>query len=52
MSQKNKTKELTSLSFFSGCLGLDLGLEKAGLHQLLACDFDKNCEILFNCSGA
>lgn len=43
MSQKNKTKELTSLSFFSGCLGLDLGLEKAGIHQLLACDFDKNC---------
>jgi DNA (cytosine-5)-methyltransferase 1 len=38
-----KNKELTSLSFFSGCLGLDLGLEKAGIHQLLACDFDKHC---------
>ena len=37
------SKELTSLSFFSGCLGLDLGLEKAGIHQLLACDFDKTC---------
>lgn len=34
-------KELTSLSFFSGCLGLDLGLEKAGIHQLLACDNNK-----------
>jgi DNA (cytosine-5)-methyltransferase 1 len=41
--QMKKSKELTSLSFFSGCLGLDLGLEKAGIHQLLACDFDKHC---------
>ncbi len=43
MSGTKNTKELTSLSFFSGCLGLDLGLEKAGIHQLLACDFDKHC---------
>ena len=28
------------LSFFSGCLGLDLGLEKAGLHSLLYCEND------------
>ena len=32
-----------SLSFFSGCLGLDLGLEKAGITPLIACDFDKSC---------
>ena len=43
MSKLKDKKELTSLSFFSGCLGLDLGLEKAGIHQLLACDFDKHC---------
>jgi DNA (cytosine-5)-methyltransferase 1 len=36
-------KKLTSLSFFSGCLGLDLGLEQAGIHQLLACDNNKFC---------
>ena len=42
-SKKSDTK-LTSLSFFSGCLGLDLGLEKAGIHQLLASDFDKSCQ--------
>lgn len=31
------------LSFFSGALGLDLGLEKAGFEPLLACEVDKYC---------
>jgi len=43
MAVSKNNKELTSLSFFSGCLGLDLGLEKVGIHQLIACDFDKHC---------
>jgi len=34
---------LNTLSFFSGALGLDIGLEEAGLNILLACEFDKNC---------
>ncbi len=29
------------LSFFSGCLGLDLGLEEAGIEHLLFCENDK-----------
>ncbi|MBJ7901478.1 MAG: DNA (cytosine-5-)-methyltransferase [Cyanobacteria bacterium RI_101] len=33
--------ELKALSFFSGCLGLDLGLEKEGIHLLLACETDR-----------
>lgn len=35
--------DLTSLSFFSGCLGLDLGLEKNGIKTLLASEMDKSC---------
>lgn len=35
--------KIKALSFFSGAMGLDLGLEKAGIHLLLACEFDKVC---------
>ncbi len=31
---------LKALSFFSGCMGLDLGLKKAGIEVLLACEND------------
>lgn len=34
---------LTVMSFFSGAMGLDLGLEKAGLHIRLACEVDNAC---------
>ncbi|MFH0896017.1 MAG: DNA cytosine methyltransferase [Bacteroidota bacterium] len=33
-------KKLNVLSFFTGAMGLDLGLEKAGLNVLLACEID------------
>ncbi len=36
-------RSLKVLSFFSGAMGLDLGLEKAGLDVLLACENDKAC---------
>lgn len=32
-----------ALSFFSGAMGLDLGLEQAGISPVLACEFDKAC---------
>jgi len=31
---------LKALSFFSGCMGLDLGLEKEGIKVILACEID------------
>lgn len=34
---------LRALSFFSGAMGLDQGLEKAGIHLLAACEIDKAC---------
>ena len=34
---------LKALSFFSGAMGLDQGLEKSGIHVLLACEMDKAC---------
>jgi DNA (cytosine-5)-methyltransferase 1 len=34
---------VVALSFFSGAMGLDMGLEKAGIELLLACEFDKAC---------
>jgi len=37
-------RSFTALSFFSGCLGLDLGLQEAGFQTLLACEFDKFCQ--------
>jgi DNA (cytosine-5)-methyltransferase 1 len=33
--------DVNYLSFFSGALGLDLGLEKAGFKPLMYCEFDK-----------
>lgn len=32
-----------ALSFFSGAMGLDIGIEKAGFKTLLACEVDKAC---------
>ncbi len=39
---KSKHKPV-ALSFFSGAMGLDLGLEKAGFDVRLACESDKFC---------
>ncbi len=38
-----KTKPI-ALSFFSGAMGLDIGLKKAGFDIRLACEYDKYCQ--------
>lgn len=40
--QVNKQRPV-ALSFFSGAMGLDLGIEKAGFEIRLACEVDKYC---------
>ncbi len=37
-------KNYAALSFFSGAMGLDQGLEQVGINALLACEFDKWCQ--------
>lgn len=36
-----ESSKLNALSFFSGAMGLDNGLERAGIQTLLTCEFDK-----------
>lgn len=36
------------LSFFSGAMGLDIGLKKAGFECLSACEVDKHCRATIN----
>lgn len=43
-SQKKTSADVTALSFFSGAMGLDIGLEKAGFEVLLACENDTACQ--------
>jgi len=38
-----KSKRPIALSFFSGAMGLDLGIEKSGFDIRLACEVDKFC---------
>lgn len=42
-SGKSKKSKPIALSFFSGAMGLDLGVERAGFEIRLACEFDKFC---------
>lgn len=38
-----KQDALNCLSFFSGAMGLDIGLEQEGINILLACETDNAC---------
>lgn len=42
-SAANTRSNPIALSFFSGAMGLDLGLERAGFETLLACEFNNAC---------
>lgn len=36
---------IVALSFFSGAMGLDIGMSKGGIKALLACEFNKFCRM-------
>lgn len=36
---------IVALSFFSGAMGLDIGMERGGIKALLACEFNKYCRM-------
>jgi DNA (cytosine-5)-methyltransferase 1 len=42
-NKKEQKGKPIALSFFSGAMGMDIGLEKAGFEVLLACEIDKAC---------
>lgn len=37
--------EIVALSFFSGAMGLDIGMSNGGIQALLACEFNKFCRM-------
>lgn len=41
----NDIPEIVALSFFSGAMGLDIGMGCGGIHALLACEFNKYCRM-------
>lgn len=38
----DENPSIVALSFFSGAMGLDYGIEKAGIHPLLASEIEPN----------
>lgn len=42
-----KNTQYTSIDLFSGCGGMSLGFQMAGIHSILASDIDENCEKTF-----
>ena len=41
----DEVPDLVALSFFSGAMGLDIGMANGGIHALLACEFNKYCRM-------
>ena len=41
----NEIPDIVALSFFSGAMGLDIGMKQGGIPALLACEFNKYCRM-------
>lgn len=44
----NDIPKITALSFFSGAMGLDIGMKNGGIDALLACEFNNYCRMTIN----
>lgn len=44
-NKSGKLPDVIALSFFSGAMGLDIGLRKGGIEPILACEIDKYCRM-------
>ena len=40
--------QIVALSFFSGAMGLDIGMAQGGIKALLTCEFNKYCRLTIN----
>lgn len=43
--RSNDLPQIVALSFFSGAMGLDIGMAQGGIKALLACEFNKYCRM-------
>lgn len=43
--KSNSIPDIVALSFFSGAMGLDIGMKNGGIQALLACEFNKYCRM-------
>lgn len=43
--RSDKLPEIIALSFFSGAMGLDIGMMNGGISAVLACEFNKYCRM-------
>ena len=43
--RSDELPDIVALSFFSGAMGLDIGMRNGGIHALLACEFNKYCRM-------
>lgn len=43
--RNDEVPDIVALSFFSGAMGLDIGMKNGGIKALLACEFNKYCRM-------
>ncbi len=43
--KSGKIPEIVAMSFFSGAMGLDIGMKAGGIDAVLACEFNKYCRM-------